>query len=131
MHSYVADTHSLIWRLTDSPKLGAAASQIFDRVDSGSAKLIIPVIAIAELMFAIQKHKLPLDMLSVINLWHANPVIEIAELRLNVVMMLPSLTMIPEMHDRLIACEALSRDAMLITRDPQIVTAGVVATVWD
>lgn len=131
MSEFVADTHSLIWRLTDSPRLGAAARRVFDDVDAGVAGLVIPAIAVAELVFAIDKHKLPLDMTAVITRWQSNPAIEIVDLRLSVVMLLPHLGAVPEMHDRLIVAEALSRDAPLLTRDPRIAAAGLVATVWE
>jgi len=38
--------------------LGNAAQHIFDDVDGGDAELVIPLIAVAELVFAIEKHKL-------------------------------------------------------------------------
>jgi len=40
------------------------------------------------------------------------------------------LTQIPEMHDRLIACEALLWKAKLITADVQLRYAGIVEVVW-
>jgi hypothetical protein len=40
------------------------------------------------------------------------------------------MTAIPEMHDRLIACEAHLRNATVLTRDPQIVASGFVSTLW-
>ena len=38
--AYVADTHSLIWYLTASPRLGKEAKSAFDRVAAGQARLI-------------------------------------------------------------------------------------------
>lgn len=39
---YVTDTHSLIWYLTDSPKLSFAANSSFREIEEGKAKLLIP-----------------------------------------------------------------------------------------
>ncbi len=41
---YVTDTHSLIWYLTDSPKLSFAANGSFRKIEEGKAKLLIPAI---------------------------------------------------------------------------------------
>jgi PIN domain nuclease of toxin-antitoxin system len=37
---------------------------------------------------------------------------------------------VTEMHDRMIAADALRINATLLTRDAQITSSGVVATVW-
>ena len=39
-------------------------------------------------------------------------------------------TAIPEMHDRMIVCEAPLHDAELITSDAEIGQAGIIKTVW-
>ena len=39
MTDYVADTHALIWYLTDSDQLGPAASAAFDACDAGEAAI--------------------------------------------------------------------------------------------
>ncbi len=49
MNDYVADTHALYWYLTNSPLLGANASQAFNETDNGNALIYIPVIVLAEL----------------------------------------------------------------------------------
>jgi len=51
MKEYVADTHALLWYLTNSSLLGKDASTAFDEADSGNALIYIPVIVLAELYF--------------------------------------------------------------------------------
>ncbi len=59
---YVTDTHSLIWYLLDSPKLSSNANQAFLQIDSGEAKLIIPAIVIAEIIFLVQKERIKAEL---------------------------------------------------------------------
>jgi PIN domain nuclease of toxin-antitoxin system len=49
----------------------------------------------------------------------------------NTVLSSHSLTAIPDICDRLIVAEALSRRCSLITRDGVIRSTGLVATVWE
>lgn len=51
---YVTDSHSLIWYLLDSPKLSFNASEVFKAVEQGRAKLLIPALVIAEIIFIVQ-----------------------------------------------------------------------------
>jgi len=46
------------------------------------------------------------------------------------VLRLPELSLIPEMHDRLIAAEAQRRGAVLITKDEEITKSNLVPVLW-
>jgi PIN domain nuclease of toxin-antitoxin system len=130
MALYIPDTHCLIWQATAAPQLGAQAIAILAQVDQGDAQLIIPAIVVAELLFTIERRKLPINFDLLLQRWQANPAIEIVPLALDALLLMRTVTTIPEMHDRLIACEAHLRGATLITRDPLIIAAGFVPTVW-
>lgn len=130
MAVYVPDTHCLIWQATAAPQLGAQAAAILAQVDQGNTRLIIPAIVVAELLFSIERRKLPLNFDLLLQRWLANPAIEIIPLTLDALLLVRTATAIPEMHDRLIACEAKLRNATLLTRDPQIVAAQFVPTIW-
>ncbi|RIK32830.1 MAG: hypothetical protein DCC55_36125 [Chloroflexi bacterium] len=130
MALYVPDTRCLIWQATAAPQLGVQAAAILAQVDQGNAQLIIPTIVVAELLFAIERRKLPLNCDLLLQRWLANPAIEISPLTLELLLLMRTVTGIPEMHDRLIACEAKLRNATLLTRDAQIVAAQFVPTVW-
>jgi len=49
---------------------------------------------------------------------------------LELVLRLRTLAGIPEMHDRILVAEALSRRASLLRRDEAVTKSGVVGTVW-
>lgn len=52
MIRYIVDTHALIWYLTSDARLGKAAKAVFDDPNS---HLIIPLIALAEAAFIVEK----------------------------------------------------------------------------
>lgn len=128
--TYVTDTRALIWYLTASPRLGESARQAFGNVAEGKAKLIVPLIVIAELIFVIEHSRAQIELAQVIDLLQRNPSVEIAPLTLEIVLEMQKLTAIAEMHDRLIVCETQMRKAKLITRDRKIRNTQFVEMVW-
>ena len=60
----------------------------------------------------------------------ASPNVSIVDLTLARTLDLRTLTIISEMHDRMIVAEALARNATLITHDQTITASGLVKTVW-
>ena len=50
--------------------------------------------------------------------------------RLRVISEITNLAQIPEMHDRIITATAKLNRAVLITKDPDIVEAGMIETIW-
>ncbi|MBM4432127.1 MAG: type II toxin-antitoxin system VapC family toxin [Chloroflexi bacterium] len=70
---YVTDTHSLLWYLSASPRLSVAAKQAFDKAQAGKAKVLVPVIVIAEMIFLIEKGRVETDVDRIINRITGNP----------------------------------------------------------
>lgn len=126
----MTDTHSLIWYFDASPRLGQVAHTTFEQVVRGEARLIVPSIVIAELLYAQEKKRILLNIDAVLARLDENQGIEITPLSKEIVLEMRKLTAPSEMHDRLIVCEAKLRGAKLITRDAEIQNAKVVETVW-
>jgi PIN domain nuclease of toxin-antitoxin system len=127
---YVVDTHALVFFLADDPRLSADASAVFEKADRGDARIVVPIIVLAEIAWLVEKGKVPLDFDDVLATIRGHPSYSISaldELRLEC---LVKTTRIPEMHDRFIACEALLGNAALITSDTEIRSSGVVPVVW-
>jgi predicted nucleic acid-binding protein len=131
MKQYVADTHSLYWYLTASPKLGRGAREVFEQASRGEAEVVIPSIVLAELYYLNEKAGEPLVFKD-----------EMTKLRLAGQFVFTSLdpphiadfkqdNAIPEMHDRIIAGVARRLNAVCLTRDPEIRSSGLVETCWD
>jgi len=58
---YVTDTHSIIWYMTDDPKLSMKAKERFKKADDGQDYIIIPCIIFFELLYITEKRKLDID----------------------------------------------------------------------
>src|SRR3989338_2411369 len=111
---YVADTHSLIWFLTDDKKLGNKAKEVLEKADEGKLIIIVPTIVLAELVFICEKKDASVKFKDVMDKINERS----------------NLTQIPEMHDRIITATAKLNRAVLITKDPDIVEAGIIETIW-
>jgi PIN domain nuclease of toxin-antitoxin system len=130
MNFYVSDTHALFWYLINAPALGVNARLAFDEADAGRALIYIPAIVIAELYYLNEKKGRPLDF--------RTKYARLAQSKQFVLLpFYPSHTLdfdacsaVTEMHDRMIAADARRINAALLTRDAQITSSGVVATVW-
>lgn len=127
---YIADTHSLIWYLTDSPNLSSVAKEVFKEIEEGKAKLLIPAIVIAEIIYIIESAKINADLNNLIQNIQEAENFEISPLGLKQLLCFKEQTRIPEMHDRLIVCEALINKAKIITKDRMIKDSGIVKVVW-
>jgi hypothetical protein len=102
---YVTDTHSLLWYFACPKLLGPGATAAFAKVAAGQANLIVPVIVLAELIFAIESKPASADFDQVLARLQASPNVCIAEWTLARTLDLRALQTIPEMHDRLIVAE--------------------------
>jgi PIN domain nuclease of toxin-antitoxin system len=130
MVDYVADTHSLLWYFTRPNQLGTQARAAFREVDARTARLLIPVIVLAELVFVAEASRVQIDIESLWRQLSTISNVEFVKLTAARAYELRHLTAIPEMHDRLIVAEALAHNAALITRDQTIIASGLVSTLW-
>jgi len=71
----IVDTHSLIWYLEGNPKLGKKAKAV---LGSPNSELVLPIIALAEAVFTVEKKKTLIpDAATLINRVINDPHIEI------------------------------------------------------
>ena len=127
---YVADTHGFIWFLTDDKRLGKKAKEIFERADEGKVIIIIPTIVLAELVFICQKKNAAVKFKDVMDKINESSNYIYYNLDIKIISEIANLTQIPEMHDRIITATAKLNRAVLITKDPDIVEAGIIETIW-
>lgn len=132
-HKYILDTHPLVWYLEGNPRLAADAKAIID--DPGS-ELVLPLIALAEAAFIIERGRTSIPAVSDLLISvQADPRIDVYPITWEVFEHSLSVTVIPEMHDRLIVGTALHLQGLghavsLVTKDLTITQAGVVPVVW-
>lgn len=61
MSNYVADTHALLWYLTDDDRLGEQANLIFEETEQGEHLIIVPTIVLVESLDIIEKKRVSYD----------------------------------------------------------------------
>ncbi len=130
MKTYVTDTHSLLWAFTRPAKLGEKARKAFEDIASGKVILLVPVIVLAELIFTVENKPVRADLDEIIRQLEGSSNIRFVSLDYQTVLRLRELAAIPEMHDRMIAAEAIEQESALITFDKTITDSGLVEVVW-
>ncbi|ETW97196.1 MAG: hypothetical protein ETSY1_23605 [Candidatus Entotheonella factor] len=132
---YLTDAHALLWHLYEPQRLGSEARQAFAHADTGQACIHVPAVVIAEVLMVVQKgrlqdatlaHLLPhLDAMAKSDNYPLCPLLP------QMVIESHHYTAIPDIFDRLIVTEAISRDLPLLTRDTIIRDSGLVTVIWN
>jgi PIN domain nuclease of toxin-antitoxin system len=129
----VADTHAAIWHLFDDPMLSLAARKFIDDAAEARQKIALSPISLAEVLYLIEKRRLP--MAAYTNLRNAlrnpNHVLEEAPFTMEVVeaMQRVARSEVPDMPDRIVAATAVYLGVPVISRDRRIRSADLL-TVW-
>ena len=127
---YVVDTHALWWHINSSERLSRTASDIFQKATTGEVTIIIPAIIVAELYYLSVKLGMPILPSELMDAVDSMIGFELSDLRRAQLERLNLIDDITEMHDRLIAAEALTLDSPVITRDRVFSGTSQVETVW-
>ncbi len=129
----VADTHAALWYLFGDPRLSAPAKLAFDAAASSRRKILLSAISLAEVVYLVEKNRLPSSAYSDLQtalrdpdhvLWEAPVTAEIIDAMLEV----PRVD-IPDMPDRIVAATTVYFGVPVISRDGRI-RASNVQTVW-
>ena len=127
---FVVDTHVLWWYLRTPERLTTAVSAIFRLAETGNATVVVPAIVVAEFYFLSIKLGHPVPPAELLEALAAVRGIYLSELGRAQLMGLDQFPEVPEMRDRLIAAEAASIGAPVVTRDAALSTSPQVETVW-
>jgi len=129
----VADTHTAVWYLLDDPRLSAVGASAIDEAVVSRFKIAISAISLAELVYLVEKGRLPLsayeDLLRAVN--DPEHVFVEAPLTYQIVqsMRLVSRIEVPDMPDRIIAATGIYLGVPVISRDRRIRGASL-KTIW-
>ncbi|MBY0514749.1 MAG: type II toxin-antitoxin system VapC family toxin [Gemmataceae bacterium] len=135
MSDVIADTHAIIWHLSDQSRLSPAALAALSTAES-AARIWIAVVTLVEMTYLVEKGRVPRAILD--ELWAAvrNPAEPLDALPLtldvaDVVGRIPR-GMVPDLPDRLIAATALAHNLPLVSADRKIRSLSVagLTVVW-
>jgi PIN domain nuclease of toxin-antitoxin system len=133
MNTYVADTHSLIWYISNDPALGSEARNIFNQTEEGNATVMVSAITLVEIIYLAEKKKIPSETLAVLfDRLDSSVNFVVVPIDFEIAMAIRDIsrTEVPDMPDRIIAATAKNEQCKLITRDKSIRASGVVETIW-
>ena len=128
--TYVLDTHAWFWYLEYPHLLSPAADAAFRLAAAGGALIIVPAIVVAELYYLTAKLGNPISPSSLIANLNRSREFRFSELGQAQLAKMEEVDGVTEMHDRLIAAEALVWQAPIITRDEVLRRSGVAETIW-
>jgi PIN domain nuclease of toxin-antitoxin system len=133
MFAAVADTHTAIWYIFASPLLSQAAKNAIDGAAAQGDYVGVSAISLAEIVYLIEKQRIPLDTLQRLTKTLADPNEVLAEAPLDstIVEFMTQIPRadVPDLPDRVVAATGLRFGIPVITRDRKIQTANV-QTIW-
>lgn len=133
MIAAVADTHTALWHLFDDPRLSRAAADFISKAAAARHKIALSAISLAEVVYLIEKNRLPPSAYEELTNALADPehVLTEAPCTAAVVQAMRQVPRaeIPDMPDRIVAATAVYFGGPVISRDGRIRAASV-KTVW-
>lgn len=128
---YVTDTHSLIWHMTNDPKLSKEAKRIFTEVDNIQETVFIPCIIFFELLYLIEKKKIDVNFDSFVAMVSSSKNYKIEPLCLPIIEKSRSIQRekVADPWDRLIAATSMHLNFPLITQDTSLSKIGL-KVIW-
>lgn len=126
---YIADTHSFLWYLADSPLLSNKAKKFFDLADRGEVTIIIPAIVLLEIIDVLDKKKVNLKFEEIVLKLNQASNFIFSEINWSLILEVNKLKGFKDLHDRIIVATAKVFDAYLISRD-KIIKNFYSKTIW-
>lgn len=133
MNTYLADTHSLLWYISNNSVLSSEAKHIFDQAEEGNVTVMVSAITLIEVIYLAEKKKIPSERVkALIDKLESSSNYVVAPVTFEVAIAIRKVSReeVPDMPDRIIVATAKSAHCELITRDKSIRECGVVETIW-
>lgn len=129
----VADTHALVWAIFNDPRLSSLARDTMTQVLVDGDEIGISAITVVELVYLVEKGKLPAEALSRVldQVRDANSALVAVPLTEGVAEVMRTIprAAVPDMPDRIIAATAVYLGVPLLSRDGKIRVSDV-PTIW-
>jgi PIN domain nuclease of toxin-antitoxin system len=134
MASIIIDTHVIIWYFREPEKLSELAINSIDNAIFEGHCVYISAISIIEIIFLVEKRRLPLialeRLLTELNNYNSRLTLVPVDLNIAQTMQQIDRQIVPEMPDRIIAATALYLGLPLVTRDLKIQALSNIQTIW-
>jgi PIN domain nuclease of toxin-antitoxin system len=128
----VADTHTALWHLFDK-RLSTAAEAFINEAATARRKIAISTISLAEVVYLVEKNRLPASAYDELTQALADPehVFTEAVISAAIVQAMRQVPRaeVPDMPDRMVAATGVYFDVPVISRDRRIRAANLI-TVW-
>lgn len=129
--SYITDTHSLVWFMTNDANLSNKAKNIFLKADNAQVYIIIPCIVLFELLYLTEKKKVIVNFGNFLTKLSLSKNYKIEPMCLPVIeksRLIPR-KKVADPWDRLIAATSMYLNLPLITKDKKLQNIGL-NTIW-
>jgi PIN domain nuclease of toxin-antitoxin system len=130
MDIYVVDAHALIWFFTEDGRLSETAGQILEQAQAAVVQVLIPTIALAELIYIAQKKKFEVTIEEILKRIERGDGFAIVPFDYEVFKAVLQLPAEWEIHDRIIAATALYYKSKLISGDLVLKDSVQIETLW-
>ncbi|MFQ5824075.1 MAG: PIN domain-containing protein [bacterium] len=128
-NNYVTDTMALVLRL-EKRRLSRKVKTIFEDVEKGNIKLIVPAMVLAEIGYLSERNKIDTNLNEVKDYCQKHPTVQIEPITEETIHKSFEINDIPELHDRIIAGTSYLRNLELGTNDQIIIDSKFVSTIW-
>jgi PIN domain nuclease of toxin-antitoxin system len=126
----VADTHALVWHLTEPRRLGKAARRGFASSDRGRSLCHIPAITVVEIWLLYERGRLRISPAQILEAIAGHGGYAILALDIEQALEFGSLSGIRDPMDRMIVSAARATGSRLISNDESLDGFGV-ERLWD
>ena len=128
--TFVADTHALVWHLTDESRLGRAARRAFRSADGGRDLCYVPAISLVEVTLLYEKGRLRVSPARILETLAGHAGYAVLPLDIEQSLAFGSIPAVRDPMDRLVLAAARATSSRLVSADEALDGHGV-ERVWD
>jgi PIN domain nuclease of toxin-antitoxin system len=128
--TFVADTHALVWHLTEQRRLGRAARRAFRSADAARSLCWVPAVSLVEISLLYEKGRLRINLARVLETLAGHPGYAVLALDVEQTLAFASFPAVRDPMDRLVLAAARATSSRLISADEALDGHGV-ERVWD